>query len=101
MFRKIATTVALFILFSCKLQAYSTQSYVQLYNYTEQEVTLYVDGTNCGTIPASYSPSWIPAPYGLHKVEVYKLDGWHNTYKYCETSYSYPNASVTFGTGDL
>ena len=104
MVRKLITTVLMFItlgLLASPLSAYSCQGYVKLYNYTEAELTLYVDGSDMGTIPPGYSPNWIPTQYGLHKVEVYKTGCWRSAYKYCEISYSYPNADVEIGRYDL
>jgi hypothetical protein len=83
------------------LSACSNQSYVQLYNYSEKPLKLYLDGVEVGEVAPSSAPHWIPAPFGLHKVEVYTQNSWSSTYKYCETSYSYPNAYVTFNTGDI
>lgn len=101
MVRKLVTTLAMFSLLSLTGNAYSTQGYVKLYNYTDCELQVWVDGTNMGDVPVGYSPSWIPTQYGLHKVEVYKKGGWRGTYKYCEVSYSYPNALVEISRYDL
>ena len=104
MIRKLLTNlllVSIVTLLSAPLSAYSAQGYVKLYNYTDTELNLYLDGTQYGTIPAGYSPNWIPTDYGLHKVEVSKAGGYHTSYKYCEISYSYPNANVEIGKYDL
>lgn len=101
MIRKLLATLALSMLGTTSLGAYSCQGYVKLYNYTEAELQVWVDGSNVGNIPAGYSPNWIPTQYGLHKVEVYKAGCWRSAYKYCEVSYSYPNAQVEIGRYDL
>lgn len=104
MFRKLFAKLSMLVLvglMATPLSAYSSQGYVKLYNYTEAELHLYVDGVDMGNIPAGYSPNWIPAQYGLHKVEVYKVGEWRTAYKYCEISYSYPNANVEIGRYDL
>lgn len=104
MIRKLVTTVILLVLLalgSFPLGAYSCQGYVKLYNYTEADLTVWIDGYNVGTINSGYAPSWIPAQYGLHKVEVTKAGCWRTAYKYCEVSYSYPNAQVEIGRYDL
>lgn len=104
MIRKLFTTLillALLCLGSFPLGAYSCQGYVKLYNYTEADLQVWIDGSNVGTIPTGYSPNWIPAQYGLHKVEVYKAGCYRSAYKYCEVSYSYPNAQVEIGKYDL
>lgn len=88
-------------LLATPLSAYSAQGYVKLYNHTESELQVYLDGVPHGIVPTGTSPSWIPTDYGLHKVEVYKLGGYSSSYKYCEISYSYPNASVEIGRYDL
>lgn len=104
MIRKLVATfltVTLMGLLATPLSAYSAQGYVKLYNHTESELQVYLDGVHYGTVPTGYSPSWIPTDYGLHKVEVYKTGGYSSSYKYCEISYSYPNASVEIGRYDL
>lgn len=104
MIRKLLTSIllmAVVALLSSPLSAYSSQGYVKLYNYTESELTVWLDGTQFGTIPAGYAPNWIPTDYGLHKVEVYKTGGYSSSYKYCEISYSYPNAQVEISKYDL
>lgn len=104
MIRKLLTaTLALATLVgqTSSLSACSNQSYVQLYNYSEKPLKLYIDGVDRGEVAPSSAPHWIPAAYGLHKVEVYTQNSWSGTYKYCETSYSYPNAYVAFSSGDI
>ena len=104
MIRKLFVSILLMglvALLASPLSAYSCQGYVKLYNYTDCELQLYMDGTQFGTIPAGYAPNWIPTDYGLHKVEVYKTGGYSNAYKYCEISYSYPNANVEISKYDL
>lgn len=104
MFRKLCTlafTLGLVGSLSAPSTAYSSQGYVKLYNYTETPVTVWVDGTNWGDIEAGNAPTWIPTCYGLHKVEVNRCGEWRTAYKYCEVSYSYPNATVEIGRYDL
>lgn len=101
MIRKLFAALFVFAALTTPTTAYYSPGYVKLYNYTETELTVWVDGSQYGNIPAGYSPSWIPTEYGLHKVEVTKAGGWRSTYKYCEVSYSYPNALVEIGRYDL
>ncbi len=62
-------------------------------------VRAYYVGSN--KVAPGYSANWIPAPYGLHKVEVIPEGGYYQTSKYAETSYSYPNAYVSFAPNEL
>ena len=104
MVRKILVSIlwcVLLALLSSPLSAYSSQGYVKLYNYTDGELQVYLDGTQYGTVAPGVSPSWIPTDYGLHKVEVYRAGSWTSSLKYCEISYSYPNANVEIGRYDL
>lgn len=82
------------------LAAYNSQGYVKIYNYTGCELKVYLNGSHLGTIPAQSAPTWVPADYGYHKVELYKPN-WKGTSKYCELSYSYPNADVEVAAYDL
>jgi hypothetical protein len=93
--------LTLAVLLTSPLNACSNEGYVKLYNYTESELQLYLDGRLYGQIPPSVSPTWVPTSYGMHKVEVYKTGCYRVAYKYCEVSYSYPNAWVEFGRYDL
>ena len=104
MVRKLFTSLlsCLFLtLLASPLSAYSSQGYVKLSNWTESELEVYLDDTKIGTIPVGYSPTWLPTDYGLHKVQVNKVGDWHSSQKYCEVSYSYPNASVEINRYDL
>jgi|GEM_PF-6183309 len=104
MSRKLLATVKLFalaLLVSAPISAYSSPSYLKVYNYTESELKVWVDGYDQGTIPVSSAPSWIPAPYGMHKVEVSKVSGYTTAAKYAELSYSYPNVDITIAKYDL
>jgi len=93
--------IVLMTLLTSPISASSAQGYVKLYNYTECELQVSLNGVVQGNIPVGYSAHWIPASYGLHKVEVSKVSGWTTTYKYAEVSYSYPNAMVTINRYDL
>lgn len=86
---------------TASVTAYSSPSYLKVYNYTDSELRVYVDGYDQGTIPVGSAPNWIPAAYGMHKVEVSKINGYNSTAKYAELSYSYPNADVTIARNDL
>lgn len=104
MVRKLLNTVllgCLVALLATPLSAYSAQGYVKLYNHTDSELQVYLDGVLQGNVPTGISPSWIPTDYGLHKVEFYKTGSYSSCYKYCEISYSYPNANVEIGRYDL
>lgn len=104
MVRKLLVSVLGFVLLTLlasPLSAYSALGYVKLYNYTDSELQVSLNGVPHGTIPVGYSAHWIPASYGLHKVEVARVCGWTSTYKFAEVSYSYPNASVTINRYDL
>ena len=102
MFRKLFTAAVLLAsTITPVCQAYSSPSYLKVYNYTDSELKVYVDGYDQGTIPVSSAPNWIPAPYGMHKVEVSKVNGYNTAAKYAELSYSYPNADVTIAKYDL
>lgn len=98
MIRKLLVAILLLV---APLNACSNQSYLQFFNYTEKKLRVYVDGVEFGYIDPGYSPSWIPAVYGLHKVEVIPEGGYYQTSKYAETSYSYPNAHVSFAANEL
>lgn len=104
MVRKLFTSLlacSILTLLSAPLSAYNAQAYVKVYNYTETELEVWLDDAKVGCLPVGYSPNWLPTDYGLHKVQVYKHGDWHNAQKYCETSYSYPNASVEINRYDL
>lgn len=100
MIRKLFTAAVL-LASTAVVTAYSSPSYLKVYNYTDCPLRVYVDGYDQGTIPVGTSPNWIAAPYGMHKVEVSKVNGYSTTYKYAELSYSYPNADVTIAKYDL
>jgi len=102
--RKLLTSLlsCLFLtLLANPLSAYSSQGYVKLYNYTDCELQVFLDDTQIGTIPVGYAPTWLPTDYGLHKVQVNKVGDWHSSQKFCEVSYSYPNAWVEINRYDL
>lgn len=102
--RKLFTSLlacSILTLLATPLSAYNAQGYVKVYNYTESELQVWLDDVQVGTIPVSSAPNWLPTDYGLHKVQVYKPGDWHNAQKYCEVSYSYPNASVEINRYDL
>ncbi|MBS2034078.1 hypothetical protein JST97_03770 [bacterium] len=100
MFRKLFAAVVLLVS-TASVTAYSSPAYLKVYNYTDSELRVYVDGYDQGTIPVGSSPNWIPAPYGMHKVEAYRVSGSSSTAKWAELSYSYPNADVTIARYDL
>ncbi|MFN8613948.1 MAG: hypothetical protein U0931_40825 [Vulcanimicrobiota bacterium] len=100
MIRKLFTAAVLLVS-TASVTAYSSPSYLKVYNYTDSELRVYVDGYDQGTIPVGSAPNWIPAPYGMHKVEVSRLTGYSSTAKWAELSYSYPNADVTIARYDL
>lgn len=102
--RKLLTSLlacSIFTLLAAPTSAYNAQGFVKLYNHTDAELQVWLDDVQVGTIPVGYSPNWLPTDYGLHKVQVYKVGDWHNAQKYCEVSYSYPNASVEINKYDL
>lgn len=102
MVRQLFALVALLVAPSLPVGAYSSQAYVKLYNYTDTDLQVRVDDTLYGCVPASGSATWIPTAFGYHKVEVCKPDkNWHTASKFCEVSYSYPDATVEFGRYDL
>lgn len=100
MIRKLFVAVVL-LASTASVTAYSSPSYLKVYNYTDSELRVYVDGYDQGTIPVGSSPNWIAAAYGMHKVEVSRMNGSYSTAKWAELSYSYPNADVTIARYDL
>lgn len=100
-FSQIILAAALALSGSAPLSASCGQSYLRFYNFTEKELRVYVDGVEYGNVGPGYSPTWIPARFGMHKIEAYHCGGWKSVSKWAETSYSAPNAWVEVARFDI
>ena len=102
--RKLLTSLlacSILTLLSAPTNAFNTQGYVKLYNSTDAELEVWLDDVKVGVVPVGYAPNWLPTDFGMHKVQVNKSGDWHNAQKYCECSYSYPQATVEINKYDL